>query len=354
MIFHIYLFDNFMGKMVSFAELMSKPMYFSIVIPVYNRPEEVDELLLSLCDQTHKPFEVIIVEDGSARRSEEVVERYRDRLAITYHEKPNSGPGLSRNAGAALAKNEYLIFFDSDCIIPAAYLSNVARFLRDHRVDFFGGPDAALPTFTTVQKAINYSMTSFLTTGGIRGKKRSMEAFLPRGFNMGVSKEAYQAVGGYRKMRFGEDIDISLRLREAGYSSALIPDAHVYHKRRTTYRQFFKQVYNFGIARINLFLLHPGSLKSVHALPALFVVGMAGLLIASLIYPLLLLLPLLYSLLLFLDSLSRNRSARVALHSVATSWIQLVGYGVGFLVAAWKRLILRKGEFRAFEKKFYD
>lgn len=340
--------------MVSFAVLKSLYMFFSIVIPLYNRPEEVDELLSSLCYQTHPHFEVIIVEDGSERKSHNVVDSYRDRLDITYHEKPNSGPGLSRNAGAELAKHEYFIFFDSDCIIPPTYLENVNRYLKSQRVDFFGGPDAALPTFTTVQKAINYSMTSFLTTGGIRGRKRSMETFLPRGFNMGVSKHAYQAVGGYRKMRFGEDVDLSLRLREAGFTSALIPDAPVYHKRRTTYYPFFKQVYNFGIARINLHLLHPGSLKAVHALPALFVAGMIVLLIASIFYPVLLLVPLLYSLLLFLDSLFRNSSARVALHSVATSWIQLVGYGTGFIVAAWKRLVLKKGEFKAFEKKFYD
>jgi len=221
-------------------------------------------------------------------------------------------------------------------------------------VDAYGGPDAAMPAFTTVQKAINYAMTSFLTTGGIRGRRKSLDRFLPRGFNMGVTKAAYSAVGGYRAMRFGEDIDLSLRLLSAGYVTALIPDAHVYHKRRTTYKQFFKQVYNFGIARINLHLLHPGSMKAVHALPALFVIGMALLLILSIFYPVLLWVPIGYSLLLFLDSLFRNRSVKVALHSIIASWIQLIGYGSGFLVAAWKRLVRRKGEFSAFVKKFYE
>lgn len=340
--------------MASFVAIKFHAMHFSIVIPVYNRPDEVNELLASLCRQTYTLFEVIIVEDGSARKSDRVVRQYQDRLQITYHEKPNTGPGLSRNAGAALAKHDYLIFFDSDCLVPPDYLAHVARFLGNRWVDLYGGPDAAHSTFTTVQKAINYSMTALLTTGGIRGKKRSMESFLPRGFNMGVSTIAYHAVGGYRKMRFGEDIDLSLRLKAAGYASALIPEAHVYHKRRTTYYQFFKQVYNFGIARINLHLLHPGSLKAVHALPALFVVGMVLLLIASIYYPALLLLPLAYSLCIFLDSLVQNQSVAVALHSIATSWIQLVGYGSGFLVASWKRLLLKKGEFNAFEKKFYD
>ncbi len=329
-------------------------MFFSIVIPVYNRPDEVDELLASLCEQTHNQFEVIIVEDGSSRDSREEVDKYRDRLSIRYHEKTNSGPGLSRNAGAALASHGYLIFFDSDCIIPPAYLENVSLFLDGHHVDVYGGPDAALPTFTTVQKAINYAMTSFFTTGGIRGRKRSMDTFLPRGFNMGVSREAFEAVGGYRKMRFGEDIDLSLRLISAGYPTALIPDAHVYHKRRTNYRQFFKQVYNFGIARINLFLLHPDSLKAVHLLPGVFVIGMAITLLLAPLFPPLLLIPGTYSLLLFIDSFTKNRSVKVALHSIISSWIQLIGYGTGFLIAAWKRLVLRKGEFRAFEKKFYD
>lgn len=329
-------------------------MFFSIIIPVYNRPDEVDELLLSLHDQTHEHFEVIVVEDGSSRGSKDVVEKHREKLSITYHEKANTGPGLSRNAGALLAQHEYLIFFDSDCIIPSTYLESVNRFVTSRRVELFGGPDAAMDTFTTVQKAINYSMTSFFTTGGIRGRKRSMDAFLPRGFNMGISKEAFEAVGGYRGMRFGEDIDLSLRLIAAGYRSALIPEACVYHKRRTTYRLFFKQVYNSGIARVNLHLLHPGSMKPVHVLPALFTVGMGAILVASLFFPVLLLVPAVYSLLLFLDSLSKNRSTKVAMHSIASSCIQLAGYGSGFLAAAWKRLVLREGEFKAFEKKFYD
>ena len=329
-------------------------MFFSIVIPVYNRPDEVDELLSSLCEQRYKQFEVVIVEDGSVRDCRSIVEKYRDRLAIHYIEKSNSGPGLSRNVGASEARYDSLIFFDSDCIIPPGYLQEVTRFLTDTPVDAYGGPDAAMPAFTTVQKAINYAMTSFLTTGGIRGRRKSLDRFLPRGFNMGVTKAAYSAVGGYRAMRFGEDIDLSLRLLSAGYVTALIPRAHVYHKRRTTYKQFFKQVYNFGIARINLHLLHPGSMKAVHTLPALFVIGMALLLILSIFHPVLLWVPIAYSLLLFLDSLFRNRSVKVALHSIIASWIQLIGYGSGFLVAAWKRLVRREGEFRAFAKKFYE
>lgn len=343
-------------KIIRFASANAhKPMYFSIVIPLYNRPEELDELLASLCEQSYKEFEVIVVEDGSTQKGDHIVDRYRDRLAITYLEKDNSGPGLSRNAGAAKASGDYLIFFDSDCIIPRHYVAEVSAFLEKEPVDAYGGPDAALPTFSTVQKAINYAMTSFLTTGGIRGGKRSMEKFHPRSFNLGVSREAFNRLGGYGTMRFGEDIDFSLRLMKAGFRTALIPGAYVYHKRRSTFRQFFKQVYNSGIARINLHLLHPGSLRVVHLLPALFVVVMVLILPAAIfIHPSLLLLPLLYSLALFLDSLRINHSVKVALQSIAAGWIQLTGYGSGFIAAVWRRLILKKEAFSAFEKKFYD
>ena len=329
-------------------------MFFSIVIPLYNRPDEVDELLASLSEQTDMSFEVIIAEDGSINKSGAVVEKYRDKLSITYFEKPNSGPGTSRNEGAARARYDYLIFFDSDCIIPPNYIENVSRFLNEHDVDAYGGPDAALLSFSTVQKAINYAMTSFFTTGGIRGGKRSMERFHPRSFNLGVTRKAFNDVGGYGTMRFGEDIDFSLRLLKKGFHTALIPEAYVYHKRRSTFRQFFKQVYNSGIARINLHLAHPGSLKAVHALPALFVTGMALIAILSLLLPLLLLIPAAYSIVLFLDSLIKNRSAKVALYSIVAAWVQLCGYGSGSLSAAWKRLVMKQGTFKAFEKKFYD
>ena len=329
-------------------------MYFSIVIPLYNRPDELDELLASLCEQRYQHFEVIVAEDGSDRKGDQVVVRYRDRLSITYFEKSNSGPGLTRNAGAARARGDYLIFFDSDCIIPPHYLKTVSAFLETNQTDAFGGPDAALTTFSPIQKAINHAMTSFFTTGGIRGGKRSMEKFHQRSFNLGVSRDVFNSLGGYGTMRFGEDIDFSLRLIEAGYRTALIREAYVYHKRRATFRQFFKQVHNSGIARINLQLLHPGSLRVVHMLPALFVTGMTLILFTSLFLPMLLLLPLLFSLLIFLDALRLNRSAKVAWLSITAAWIQLTGYGSGFLAAVWKRLIQKKGEFRAFEQKFYD
>lgn len=329
-------------------------MFFSIIVPLYNRPDEIDELLESLTRQSVNKFEVIVVEDGSTKKSDFIVEKYGDKLNLIYFEKPNSGPGLSRNAGAEKANYDYLIFFDSDCIIPPDYIENVTRSLRANFVDAYGGPDRAMPTFTTVQKAINYSMTSFFTTGGIRGGKKSMDKFYPRSFNLGVSKKAFDALGGYGKMRFGEDVDFSLRLIEKGYTTVLIPEAYVYHKRRTNFRQFFKQVYNSGIARINLYLAHPHSLKLVHTLPSAFVLVMSLLLLAAIFFPVLLIVPAIYSLIIFFDSLTKNKSVKVAFYSIGAAWTQLFGYGSGFLSAVWKRLILKKGEFKAFEKKFYD
>ena len=329
-------------------------MYFSIIIPLFNRPNELDELLLSLCNQTNKKFEVVIAEDGSTIKSDKVVEKYKDKLSIIYFEKPNSGPGLTRNKGAEKANYDWLIFFDSDCIIPKNYIESVTSFLNTNSVDAYGGPDAALSSFTPVQKAINYSMTSFFTTGGIRGGSKTLDKFYPRSFNLGVSRKAFDTLNGYGKMRFGEDIDFSLRLLQAGFKTSLIPDAFVYHKRRANLRQFFKQVFNSGIARIDLHLLHPGSLKLVHSLPACFVMGVAVILILSLFYPILLLLLISYSIIVFIDSLIKNRSIKVALCSIASSWVQLVGYGSGFISAFWNRLILKKGEYNAFEKKFYD
>jgi glycosyltransferase involved in cell wall biosynthesis len=329
-------------------------MNFSVVIPVYNRPEEIEELLDSLTRQSSKNFEVIIAEDGSSKKCDRIVQKYASRIPVVYFEKPNSGPGPTRNAGAEKAKYDYLIFFDSDCIIPEHYMEYVSFYLERNFVDAYGGPDNALPSFTAVQKAINYSMTSFFTTGGIRGGKKSMDRFHPRSFNLGVSQKAFKALGGYGKMRFGEDIDFSLRLLEKGFKTALIPEAFVYHKRRSTFGQFFKQVYNSGIARINLHLAHPGSLRFVHLLPSFFVTAMILTLLLTVFYSIVLLVPVLYSLLVLIDSTVRNRSLKVGLYSIAAAWTQLFGYGTGFIAAVWKRLILKKGEFNAFEKKFYE
>ena len=326
---------------------------YSIIIPVYNRPDEVEELLDSLTSQKLNIFEVIIVEDGSTLPCKDIVDKYSDLLTIKYFTKENTGPGTTRNYGAKKASGEYLIFFDSDCIIPKNYLAHVEEELANQPVDAFGGPDRAHPSFTPIQKAINYSMTSFFTTGGIRGGKERLDKFYPRSFNMGISREAFQKTGGFSTLRFGEDIDFSIRIISSGFKTRLFPNAFVYHKRRTDFRKFFRQVYNSGIARINLNILHPKTLKIVHTLPSTFVIAMLLSIIASPFIPYTLAIPVVYSLLVLVNSLVINKNVKVAVLSIAAAWVQLFGYGVGFIEAFWKRVILKKGNFKAFEKNFY-
>ena len=352
-------------------------MKYSFIIPVYNRPDEVDELLDSLTRQTLRDFEVVVVEDGSAIPCREVVSKYAGRLTVHYYNKENSGPGQTRNYGVERAKGEYMLILDSDCILPEDYLEEVEAELRAKKADAFGGPDRAHRSFTDVQKAINYAMTSFFTTGGIRGGKKKLDKFYPRSFNMGIRKDVYQALGGFSKMRFGEDIDFSIRIFKAGYACRLFPEAWVWHKRRTDLKKFFKQVHNSGIARINLYKKYPESLKLVHMLPAVFTLGVFVLMLLLLMgiglgvsiqtgmlqveLPLgvilcsLAVLPLLcYALLIVVDSCLKNRSVKVALLSVPASFIQLIGYGSGFIRAWWKRCVCSKREFSAFEKNFYE
>lgn len=328
-------------------------MRYSFIIPVYNRPDEVDELLESLTRQTVEDFEVIVVEDGSSIPCKEVVGKYAGRLDIHYYYKPNSGPGQTRNYGAERSRGEYLIILDSDCILPEGYIAAVEAGLRREGADAFGGPDRAHESFSDVQKAINYAMTSFFTTGGIRGGKKKMDKFYPRSFNMGVRAATYRALGGFSKMRFGEDIDFSIRVFENGFNCRLFPEAWVWHKRRTDLGKFFKQVCNSGIARINLYKKHPSSLKVVHLLPAVFTVGAAFFLVCSFICVWSLLPLLLFALIICTDAAWQNRSWKIGVLSVAASFIQLVGYGTGFLCAWWKRCVCGKGEFAAFETNFY-
>lgn len=328
-------------------------MRYSVIIPVYNRPDEVDELLKSLTQQIFKNFEVVVVEDGSSIPCKETVEKYQKELDIHYYDKPNSGPGQSRNYGAERSIGEYLIILDSDCILPKDYLTAIEKELQTSHADAFGGPDRAHESFTDIQKAINYSMTSFFTTGGIRGGKKKMDKFYPRSFNMGVRRDAYTALGGFSKMRFGEDIDFSIRIFKAGYQCRLFPDAWVYHKRRTDLKKFFKQVHNSGIARINLYKKYPESLKIVHLLPAAFTLGVAILLLGA-PFCLYSLAPIiLYALLVCVDSAVQNRSLLIGIYSIAASFIQLIGYGTGFWRAWWNRCIRGKDEFEAFKKNFY-
>lgn len=316
-------------------------MLYSIIVPVYNRPGEIKEFLDSLSAQTVKPFELLIIEDGSKERCDHLLDHYRSFFSIHYYYKPNSGRSDTRNYGMERATGDYLLFFDSDVILPPFYFEKLQEAMNTSYCDCFGGPDAADASFSNMQKAVSHAMTSFWTTGGIRGGKAVMEKFCPRTFNMGLSKEVYDRVGGFEDM-MGEDIDLSLRIRKAGFTTRLIREAFVYHKRRVNLSRFFKQVNNFGQARIWLQIKHPGSLKLVHTLPALMLFMGAMLLVASIFYPWLLLLPLIYLLLIFSDSLIKNRSFNVACLSVLAAIVQITGYGTGFIKAFWFKLILKQ------------
>ncbi len=326
---------------------------FSVIIPVYNRPDELKELLESLKYQIFKNFEVIVVEDGSTLKSDKIVEDYQGDLDIKYFFKPNSGPGQSRNYGSERAEGDYHIFFDSDCIIPEKYFEIVNKRLSEEPVDAYGGPDMAHPDFSSIQKAINYSMTSFFTTGGIRGGMKDEKKFHPRSFNMGFSKLVYEKTKGFSKMRFGEDVDMSLRIIENGFSTTLLKKAVVYHKRRVDFKKFFKQVFNSGIARINLYKRHPHSLKIVHFLPASFLTGTILLILLSFV-DIYFLIPLgIFAVLIFFDSLRLNKNFKVAFLSIISSFIQLTAYGLGFIKSFIKRIILKQDEFYAYRKNFY-
>ncbi|MGK6352558.1 glycosyltransferase [Parapedobacter sp. DT-150] len=321
-------------------------MQLSIVVPVFNRPVEVRDLLQSLTQQTDTDFDVVIVEDGSTDTCQSVVEAYAPTLRLRYTYRPNAGPGQARNTGSELAKGDYLIFVDSDCVLPSRYIATIRQSLALDYADAFGGPDRAREDFTPLQHAINYSMTSFFTTGGIRGGSEKLDKFHPRSFNMGYSKEVYAQTGGFSTMRFGEDIDMSIRIIDAGFRTRLIKEAYVYHRRRTSMWLFFKQVFNSGIARINLYKRHPHSLKLVHLAPAVFTLGVSLILLLSVFVAVgLLILLVCYVAFIFMDAAMRNKSMRIGLLAVAASFVQLLGYGTGFLYAAFMRLALKKGEF---------
>ena len=316
--------------------------YFSVIVPVYNRRDEVNDLLASLVKQTDKDFEIILVEDGSTERCDDIAERYSQDLNLQYFWKENEGRSIARNYGLERAEGRYFVFFDSDCVIPPDYFKTLASELADNYVPCFGGPDAASDDFTDVQKAISFSMTSFLTTGGIRGGKVQMEKFVPRSFNMGYSREVYEQVGGFREM-FSEDIDMSTRVRQAGFDIRLIRPAFVYHKRRTSLAKFARQTYVFGMSRITLKLLYPDSLKAVHCLPAVFLAGCTALLLLSLWHWWFILPIILYAVMLFIAALFQTKNLKIACLAVAASFTQLCSYGWGFIKAWVWKILLRHG-----------
>lgn len=321
-------------------------MKFSLIIPLYNRPQEIKELLETLCLQTYSNFEVLVIEDGSVDAAQEIVASFADRLEVHYFFKPNEGQGFTRNYGFERAKGDFFIIFDSDCLIPSHYLQTVKDVVAQQQLDAFGGPDREHESFTPVQKAISYAMTSLLTTGGIRGKKNHVGVFHPRSFNMGLSRKVYEKIGGFVITRMGEDLEYSMRMIKAGFKTALIPDAYVYHKRRTSFRQFFKQLHFFGRARINIYRFYKEELKLVHCFPMAFCLFCVATILSPLICSGLALLcwslMAIYVLANLILATVLNRSLKVGLLSTVAVFIQLNAYAFGFMQEGYRYFILKQ------------
>lgn len=332
-----------------------KPLYFSFIIPVFNRPEEVNELLESFTKLESKlDYEIVIVEDGSNSTSKAIVDVFSNELNISYYYKNNSGPGDSRNYGMRLAKGNYFIILDSDCLLPKDYLKNVNEYLSKDFVDCFGGPDTAHESFTNIQKAINFAMTSFITTGGLRGGKHSTEKFQPRSFNMGLSKAAFESSGGFGIIHPGEDPDLSIRLRKLGFRTELINDAYVFHKRRISWSKFFKQVYKFGMARPILNSWYPETRRITYWFPTLFSIGF----IASILFYILgfhwfLMLYGFYFLVSFFMAFLESKNFYVASLSIFAISVQFFGYGYGFLSSTFAIKVLGKNPESCFPNLFF-
>jgi glycosyltransferase involved in cell wall biosynthesis len=311
---------------------MNQPTY-SVIIPVYNRPQELAELLESLTRQTLQDFEVVLVEDGSMITSEKVFEQYSSRLSIHYYFKPNTGPGPSRNVGFEKVRGNYFVVFDSDCILPPHYFEVVDRFLKNEKADAWGGPDRGMKEFTPLQQAMAFTMSSWLTTGGIRGGRE--KSFQPRSFNMGISRAVFEKTRGFHFDRYAEDIELSIRIRESGFRIALIPDAFVYHKRRTSLSGFFKQVSNFGRGRVLVGRKHPGEVKPTHWFPAFFLMGLLAIPLLLIFSPgwslLITLVYSFYTVSVAIDCFITTRSLKVTFLSIPSLFVQMIGYGWGFL-----------------------
>ncbi len=332
-----------------------KDIFFSFIIPVYNRPEEIRELLESFSKlKGDLDFEIVIVEDGSSETSREVVNAYLGDLDISYYFKPNTGPGDSRNFGMQKAKGNYFIILDSDVLLPSNYLQEVKTFLNKNYFDCYGGPDAAHPSFSNLQKAINFAMTSFITTGGIRGGEKQIEDFQPRSFNMGLSKKAFLESKGFGKIHPGEDPDLSLRLQKLGYKTTLIREAFVYHKRRISWSKFYTQVHKFGLVRPILNQWHPDSKSIIYWFPSVFVLG---LILSILLIYFDIFFPsyfyLFYFVLAFVSALIYSKNGIVAFQSIIAIIVQFFGYGYGFIKSLFNLHVLGKKPKDAFPHLFF-
>lgn len=343
------------GFFIAFQYICEMQNDFSFIIPVYNRPNEIEELLLSFTKLTTKSkYEIVIIEDGSTVSSKPIVDSFSSQLNISYYFKENSGPGDSRNYGMQNAKGNYFIILDSDCILPIHYLNEVEKELNNEYVDCFGGPDTADDAFTNLQKAINFSMTAFITTGGIRGKENSVNKFQPRSFNMGLSKKAFIATKGFGDIHPGEDPDLSIRLWQLGFKTKLFSKAYVYHKRRISWSKFYKQVNKFGKVRPILNAWHPKTKKLTYWFPTIFTLGfIVSILLLILNIPFAFYLFCVYYAVAFVSALLSTKNILVAIQSIIAITIQFFGYGVGFLKSTLYLTISNKTPEQLFPELFF-
>lgn len=327
---------------------------YSIIIPVYNRPQEIEELLYSLINQTYKKrFEIVIIEDGSSNKCDLIIEKFKDKLDITYLFKENSGAGQSRNKGMKITKGNYFIILDSDVILPKNYLVAIDKALNFKFTDAFGGQDKAHKSFSAIQKAINFAMTSFITTGGLRNNKGTNNKFQLRSFNMGISKKAFLKTNGFSNQNYGEDIDLSFKLWNAGFESQFLPNAFVYHKRRSNFKQFYNQTFNFGSARPILNRQHKKSGKLTYWFPSLFVLGLFVAVLFSVFgFHYFSYFYLCYFILILITSLLFIKSIKGCFLSVIATIVQFFGYGFGFMRSQFRLRILRKNIKETFPKMF--
>jgi len=338
---------------------------YSIIIPCFNRADEVAELLESISQLKFDPaqFEIIISDDGSTDNTKKLVEQNKSKLQcdLIYLTQNNSGPGAARNHAMENANGDFFIFIDSDVTLSADWLFHIDLTLVEKKADAFGGPDSYREDFSPFLKAVNYSMTSFITTGGLRGKKgKKLARFYPRSFNMGLSRELWKKIGGFGSLRHGQDIEFSHRIIESGAQVIFIDQAVVYHKRRTNLRRFYKQVFNWGVARINLYKINKKMLEPLHSIPAVLTFVAVTLLVLSLIFDLIKtivlwgfsagILILIYSM---IDSIRIYKSIKPALWLPLVMPAQVLGYGFGFIYNAVRRIVLDKDEKVGFKKSYY-
>lgn len=338
---------------------------FSVIIPTFNRRDEVHDLLISLQKQTfdHQRFEVIIVDDGSTDGTNHLVESMRSSVdfRLRFFQQDHAGPGLARNLGMTQAAGEYFLFIDSDCLADERWLEGLANAIEQEQPLAFGGPDGVLPEFSPLQKAIDYAMTSFLTTGGMRGHTRKRLAkFYPRSYNMGIHRSIFAKLGGMNNLRHGQDLEFSRRIVASGAKVIYIPAAIVYHKRRTSLQKFFRQIFNWGVARINLTKIDQAILEPLHFMPA---VGADTFIVLTILAPFCRICRYLWLLssgagllilgVIVIDAYRRYRQVKPALLAPLVALTQVFAYGFGFTAAYIWRIILGKEEFTGFVKRYY-